>query len=109
MLWCERDLDILSRRQCRDQVELLEDEPDRLESQLRELCVGHLRKVAALEEDLPPSRTVERSEQLEQGRLPRAARPGDDEELPGIDLQVERVHRADLACTAAVIAADTTE
>src|SRR5439155_21279242 len=89
-------LDVLERRQRRDQVELLEDEAERAQPQLCEGAVAERREVAALEEHLPARRAVERAEQLQQRRLPRAARPLERDELAGLDLErhvLDRIHR----------------
>src|SRR5512132_258021 len=47
----ELRLDVLERGQRRDQVELLEDEPERAQAELGKLAVGELGEVASLEED----------------------------------------------------------
>ena len=96
----QRRLDVLDRGQRRDQVELLEDEPERVAPQARELAVAHRHEVLALELDAPARRAVERAEQLQQRRLARAGRPGDDEELAVANLEVDAVDRRDVCRSA---------
>ena len=79
----ELGLDVLERGQRRDQVERLEDEAERAQPDLGELVVAEGCEVAALEEDLPGGRPVERAEELQQRRLPRAARALDRDDLAG--------------------------
>ena len=74
-------LDVLERGQGRDQVELLEDEAERVQPELRQLAVAERAEVAPLEEDAARARPVERAEQLQQGRLARAARALERDEL----------------------------
>ena len=83
----EPELDVLERRQRRDQVELLEDEAEGAQPQLCEIVVAQLREVAALEEDAAAGRPVERAQQLQQRRLARSARALERDELAGLDRQ----------------------
>src|SRR6266496_6758091 len=70
----ERELDVLRGGERGDQVELLEHEADRPESQLRQLRLPERREVAALEDDFAARRPVEAAEQLKERRLAGAAR-----------------------------------
>ena len=88
-------LDVLERRQRRDQVELLEDEAERLQAQVGELAVAEHPEVASLEEDAPGARPVERAEQLQQGRLAGSARAFERDELARSDLEVDAAHGLD--------------
>jgi hypothetical protein len=86
---CECSLDVLERRQRRDQIEVLEDEAEGVEAQLCKLVVGELPEIAPFEEDIAVVRAVECSEQLEECRLAGAAWPLERDELPRLDRQVE--------------------
>src|SRR5262249_52749417 len=88
-------LDVLQRRQRRDQVELLEHEAERRKTQLGQLAVGQLREVAALEEHLTAARTVEPAQQLQQGRLAGPARALERDELTGRNLEIDAIERPD--------------
>ena len=90
----ELRLDVLDRGQRRDQIELLEDEAERAQAELRELVVGQRREVAALEEHVAGARPVERAEQLQERRLAASARSLERDELAGFDLEVDAVERA---------------
>src|SRR5581483_5559677 len=92
----EAGLDVLERRQRRDQVELLEDEAEGAQPQLGELVVAELGQVAAFEEHVAGGGTVERAEELQQRRLARPARPLQRDELARLDRQVDAVDGADL-------------
>src|ERR1051325_2017585 len=81
-------LDVLESSERRDQVELLEHEAERAEPQPRELVVGELAEVAALEEDAARAGPVERTEQLQERRFSGTARPLERDELAGADLEV---------------------
>ena len=85
----ELRLDVLERRQRRDQVELLEDEAERVQAEIGELAVAERGEIATLEEDAARARPVERPEQLQQGRLARPARPLERDELARLDLEVD--------------------
>ena len=51
---CQLRLDVLQGGERRDEVELLEDEPEGAQPQRRELAVGKRSEVAAVEDDRPP-------------------------------------------------------
>src|SRR5439155_25398949 len=87
------DLDVLHRRERRDQVELLEDEAEGSEPQLGQLVVAQRPEVAAFEGDDAFARPVECAEQLQQRRLARAARAFERDELAGLDLEADTVDR----------------
>src|SRR5439155_1632577 len=92
---CQLRLDVLDRRQRRDQVELLEDEAEGAEAQRSELVVAQAREITLLEQHLAAARAVERSEQLEQRRLARATRAFERDELTLGDLEIDSVEGAD--------------
>jgi hypothetical protein len=78
----EARLDVLERRQGRDQVELLEDEAKRTEPQLGQRRVGQRAEVTLFEEDVPLGGPIERAEQLQQRRLAGSTRALESDELP---------------------------
>ena len=92
---CESRLDVFERGQGRDQVELLEDEAERLEAELCQLAVTENGEVASLEDDVAGARTVERTEQLQQGRLAGSTRALERHELAGLDLQIDAADSLD--------------
>src|SRR5207247_4985175 len=94
-------LDVLERRESRDQVELLEDEPERAETQSRQLPIGERAEVAILEEHVSRARAVERTEELQERRLAGAALPLERDQLPLVDPEADAVDRADRLVAAA--------
>src|SRR5437588_3604516 len=62
----ELRLDVLDGGQRRDQVELLEDEPERAQPKRGQLVVWQRGEVASLEEHAAGARPVEGAEQLEE-------------------------------------------
>ena len=91
----ELHLDVLERGQRRDQVELLEDEPERAQPELGEVAVAQLGEIASLEDDAAAGGPVERAEELKERRLPGAARAFESDELAGLDAQVDALERVD--------------
>src|SRR5581483_1657629 len=89
----ELRLDVLDRGQRRDQIELLEHEPERAQPQRRELVIAARGEIRAFEVRLAGTRTVERAENLQQRRLAGAARPLERDELARVDLEVDLVER----------------
>jgi len=61
----QRCHDVLECRQCRDQVELLEDETDVVEAEVGELFCGQGRDRFAVEQERAIGRTIERTNQAE--------------------------------------------
>src|SRR5439155_15611677 len=94
-----RELDVLFRRQRRDQVEALEDEPDVAAPHLRQVALAELRQLAAVERQRSTRRLIQSTEELKERALPRAARALDGDELTAVDIEVDRVHRAHLLRT----------
>src|SRR5712692_3954163 len=72
--------DVLERGERRDEIELLEDEAERAETQLCELAVSEPLQLTALEEDLSAVGSVERAEELKERRLTGAARTFEGDE-----------------------------
>src|SRR5690349_18072548 len=84
-------LDVLERRERRNEVELLEHEAERVQTKACESAVVERVQRPFLEDDRARVRTVERPEQLEQRRLAGAARTLERDELAGADRQVDAV------------------
>ena len=92
-----RQLDVVGHRQVPDQVEELEHEADLAPAHVRPLGLGVPVDAAAAELDLAGRRPVQPAEQVQQRRLPAAARPGDGDELALRHRRVDaaqRVHAA---------------
>jgi hypothetical protein len=71
----QRQLDVLRRCQGRQQVERLEDEPDLVAAQQRELLVAQPRDLRVADVDLSRRGTVEPGEDVQQGGLAGAGPP----------------------------------
>src|SRR5262249_3930225 len=91
----ERQGDVLDGRQCRQQVEKLEDEADARAPQQRAFLVGESTQVAASEEGLPARRRIEGAHQMHQRRFARTGRPHDGDELASVDAQTDAAYRVD--------------
>src|SRR5512132_3971451 len=105
----ERHLDVLRGGQRWDEVELLEDEPDRLQPELRQLAVAEPSELAPLEFELALGGAVEGAEELEQRRLSGPAGADDHEELAAGDLEVDVAHGVHLLAVLSVAPADAAE
>jgi hypothetical protein len=62
-------LDVLQRRERRDEIERLEDEPDFPAAQLRKLIAVLLRYVQIVQQDPPCGGQIEPADEVEQGAL----------------------------------------
>src|SRR5882672_7251974 len=91
----ELHLDVLDGCQRRDQVELLEDEPEGAQAQLGQLPVAQRGEIAVFEDDVAGARPVERAEELQKRRLAGAARPFERDELARLELEIDAVERTD--------------
>ena len=89
-----RHLDVLARRERRDQVVGLEDEADRAAAEA--VQVAHLAQRRAADQHLARGWPVQRAEHVQQSRLARAGRSDDRDELAGAHRQVHAVERPDL-------------
>src|SRR5207244_13219672 len=85
-------LDVLERVQRRDQVELLEDEPERVAAQQGQLAVALASKVDPIKDDLAASRPVEAAKKSQQRRLAGTARARHGHEVAFVDAQVDVIH-----------------
>jgi len=101
--------DVLTRRQGRDEVEGLEDEPHVVAPDQRPLGVGERVERVAGEPDLPARRVVEPGGDIHERRLPGPRRTHEGGELPGGDVDADAVEGAHGAGAAAVDALDATE
>ncbi|EMA68522.1 GDSL-like lipase/acylhydrolase domain-containing protein [Halorubrum distributum JCM 13916] len=99
-----RHRDVLDRGQRRQEVEVLEDEPDRLLARPRPLRDREVRHVGSVEEAPARGRVVEQPEHVQQRRLPGAAGADDRDELAGPDREVDVVERDDRLAAAARVA-----
>ncbi len=88
-----RQRHVLDGGQRRQQVEVLEDEPDGLLACRRALGDRQARHVRPVEQPVAVRRIVEQPEDVEQGRLPRPAGPHDGDELAGLDREIDVVER----------------
>ena len=90
-----RERDVVDRLQVREEVELLEDDPDPLPDR------GDLGAFAgdllAFEEDPPAVDRLEQVDAAKERALPAAARPDDDERFARGDLEVDAVEDDELA------------
>ena len=92
----QRQLDVLQRRGARQQVEVLEDEADRLVAEVRQLVVGEAGDVLPLQQVAAGGGAVEAAEQVHQRRLARARGPHDGDELALRDLERDAAERRQL-------------
>ena len=97
-----RERDVLRRRERRDEVERLEDEPDAVAAQLRQLAVVELRDVGVTDEHGARRQVVEPGDAVHQRRLARARRAHDRGEATGRELDGHAVEGADLVLAAPV-------
>ena len=91
----ERQLDVLLRRQHRQQVEELEDEADLVAAQPRQLLVVEPDDLGSVDRDRARRRRVEPGEDVHERRLPGAGRAHDRGELAARKLggdAAKRVH-----------------
>src|SRR5205085_8934629 len=84
-------LDVLGRRQRRDQVELLENEAHVVAPERRQLLVTHSFQGLAPEANASLAGAVEGAEELQERALARSTRPLHGHELSRRDLQADAV------------------
>src|SRR5438445_6843070 len=92
----ERQLRVLEGGEHGDQVVHLEDEPHVARSPGRQLAGGHVGDLVPRHDDAPGRGHVEAAEQVEQGRLARAARAHKRDEIARVDVEVESLEDIDL-------------
>ena len=91
----ERELDVLDRARTRQEIEVLEDEPDFSVADRGALIRRKAGDVDAAQPIRTAGRPVETAEDVHQGRLARARGPHDRDELTRADLEghaAERMH-----------------
>src|SRR5487761_1469834 len=88
-------LDVLLGVERRDEVEGLEDEPERRRSEPGERPLAQPAEVPTLEDDRAGAWAVEAAEQLQEGRLPLPRRSLDRDPLAFHDREVDAVERPD--------------
>src|SRR5262245_13029872 len=105
----ERQLDVLERRQARNQMEELEDEADVPLPVCGELVVVEIRDVLALQSVGARRRAVEQAEHVQQRGLSRARRAHDRDVLACVDLEIDVVERVHDLFADDVLSADSGE
>src|SRR6185369_1632306 len=88
-----RQLDVLRRREHRQEEEALEDEPDLGEADRAALGVPQRAHVHAVHEHLPLAGRVHAAQHVQERGLAAARGPADGDELPGGDAHGEVPHR----------------
>src|SRR5450756_1811254 len=88
--------DVLERRCSGEEVEPLEHEADLVVSDPGQIVFRQARHILAVEEVLSRRRPIETPENVHEGRLARARRPGDSEELARLDIEADVSERAHL-------------
>ena len=94
---CKRQADVLEARQRRQQVEELEDEPDGVSPDLRELVVRKAAERLAADPHFAGGGPIEAADEIEQRRFPGAGRPDDRHHLTLGDGQGDAAQGADVA------------
>lgn len=88
---------ILPRSEVGDEIELLEDDSDRLAPDFGPFSLGELRRILSPHQDLPAGRHVQEREDVEEGRLARAAIPPYEDSILGVDLDIHAIEDSGLA------------
>ena len=92
----QRQLDVVQGVGPRQEVEGLEHEPDLLVANARQLVVGELPDLLALERVGAAGGRIEAADQVHERRLARARGAHDRDVLVGLDVEVHPVQRVDL-------------
>jgi hypothetical protein len=92
----ERELHVLPHRQRRQQVEVLEHEPEPLGPERGQALLGQRGEVDAVDLDPPGCRTEHRAEHRQQRGLAAAGRPHDQDDLARHDGEVDPANGVDL-------------
>ena len=88
--------DVVQRGRPRQQVERLEDEPDLLVPDAREIVVVHPADVLAVQQVLAARRRIETADEVHQRRLARPGGSHDGDELAALDVDRHAAQRVDL-------------
>ncbi len=100
----ERQHDVLLRREHRQQVEELEDEPEPVAAQLGEVGVVEGAEVGAGQHHRARGRAIEAGEDVHERRLARARRAHDRREAAAVERDADPVERVDGGVPLAVAA-----
>ena len=87
--------DVFFRRQRRDQIEGLEDQPDVAPTKEGEVAIVEAAEIGAVDEHPPGIRLGEARHQVQERALARSAGPHDGQELPLVHLQGDPRERRD--------------
>ena len=96
----EGQRDVVEHVQVRHEPEALEDHPHLVPPDLDELPVGLPEQVLAVEAHFAVARLHEAGEAADDGRLPGAGKPHDDEDLADVDVEAHVDHGRDRAVAA---------
>ncbi len=103
----QRELDIVQCRRARQEVERLEDEPDLLVPDARELVVLHRGRELAVEPVLAFVRRVEAADEVHERRLSRAGRPHDRHVFVAANREVNSAQRPHDLAAHVILALET--
>ena len=92
----ERQFHVVERGRAREEVEGLEDEPNLLVADARQLVVVHLADLLLVQQVAALRRRVEAPDQVHQRRLPRPGRAHDGHVFAFVDGDVDAAERVDL-------------
>src|SRR5580693_8185267 len=99
----QRQLHILKRRQHRNQVVHLEDEPNMPRAPLRQLAPRHVRDFVTVHGDAAFGRHVQSTKQIQQRGFPRAARPHESHKVALVHIQIKPLQHLNLFPATAVV------
>ena len=100
-----RQLDVLAGRECRHEIEALEDEPHVPQAKEGRLLVGHRAHVAAAHGHHPTARPVDDADEVEQRALAAPRRADDGDVLPVDDVERDPAHGVHRLAPHAIVAA----
>src|ERR1041385_1739503 len=106
---CEKEgeLDVFLRRQHRQKIVKLEDQPKMPRSPGGELAVGHLIDLVVAHLDGAAGGAVQASDEVQKGGLARPAGTHEGQEFAAVDLEVQAGQDVDLFPTAVESAVDS--
>ena len=92
----QRHHDVLERRECRDQIVILEHEADAVAAELGDRGIVELAGFLPLDEQTAARRPIEQADDVEQGALARSRRPDQGHEFAALQRQIDIVQHLDL-------------
>src|ERR1019366_9879979 len=107
--YVEAELDVLERRQAREQIEGLKDEADRVAAETAQLRPRRTREIASRDDDAPGAWCVKRPHQVQQRCLAAARGAEHDDELVLRHAQRNGLQRRHRAAADRVLAPHVTE